>query len=125
MAGDRNECCSLRADIWLWRARFFKTRTLAAEMIGKGRLRRNGQPRDQSRRVCLRQGDVLIFPQAGRVRADPRCRTRSTRRGPGRRGRGALHPDLDIDTAAPAGPCRAPDRGASGTQIDPAASHRA
>ena len=28
-----------RADVWLWRARFFKTRTLAADFIEEGRIR--------------------------------------------------------------------------------------
>ena len=29
----------VRLDIWLWRARFFKTRTLSARLISKGKVR--------------------------------------------------------------------------------------
>jgi ribosome-associated heat shock protein Hsp15 len=52
----------VRLDKWLWAARFFKTRSLAAEEIGKGRVQVNGQPAKASRelkcddRVQLRQG---------------------------------------------------------------------
>ena len=54
----------LRADKWLWAARFFKTRTLAAEEIGKGRVRVEGDVIKPARelkagdRVELRQGAV-------------------------------------------------------------------
>ena len=56
---------SLRIDKWLWAARFYKTRSLAAEEIGKGRVQINGQDAKASRdvkagdRVRLRQGTVL------------------------------------------------------------------
>jgi ribosome-associated heat shock protein Hsp15 len=55
---------SLRLDKWLWAARFYKTRSLAAEEITKGRVEVNGQPAKASRelkpgdRVALRQGAV-------------------------------------------------------------------
>lgn len=55
---------SLRIDKWLWAARFYKTRSLAAEEIGKGRVQVNGQDAKASRevksgdRVRLRQGQV-------------------------------------------------------------------
>ncbi len=54
----------VRLDKWLWAARFFKTRSLAADEIGKGRVEVNGQPAKASRevrpgdRVELRQGSV-------------------------------------------------------------------
>ena len=54
----------VRLDKWLWAARFFKTRSLAADEIGKGRVEVNGQPAKASRevrpgdRVELRQGAV-------------------------------------------------------------------
>ncbi|HBG99981.1 MAG: RNA-binding S4 domain-containing protein [Rhodobacteraceae bacterium] len=97
MAGDRNECCSLRADLWLWRARFFKSRALAAAMVGKGRLRRNGQ-RVTRPAAAVRPGDILTFPQAGRVRL-VRIAGLGQRRGPAAEA-AALYVDLDIDTAA-------------------------
>jgi len=56
---------SLRIDKWLWAARFYKTRSLAAEEVGKGRVQVNAQDAKASRevkpgdRVRLRQGAVL------------------------------------------------------------------
>lgn len=55
---------SLRIDKWLWAARFYKTRSLAADEIGKGRVQINGQDAKASREVkvgdtvCLRQGPI-------------------------------------------------------------------
>lgn len=51
----------VRLDKWLWAARFFKTRSLAAEEIGKGRVSANGQVAKASREV--RPGDTLTFRQ--------------------------------------------------------------
>lgn len=54
----------VRLDKWLWAARFFKTRGLASDEVGKGRISVNGQPAKASRElhvgdeVALRQGDV-------------------------------------------------------------------
>ncbi len=44
-------------DKWLWAARFFKTRTLAAKACELGRVDSNGQPAKPSREV--RVGDLL------------------------------------------------------------------
>ena len=57
---------SCRADVWLWRARFFKTRSLAARAIEAGgvRVTRGGLGAGvdkPSRQVKL--GDVIAFPQ--------------------------------------------------------------
>ena len=55
---------SLRIDKWLWAARFYKTRSLAAEEIGKNRVQINEADVKASRevkvgdRVRLRQGQV-------------------------------------------------------------------
>lgn len=55
----------VRLDKWLWAARFYKTRSLAAEEIGKGRISVNGQLAKASRELRLadelqlRQGPVL------------------------------------------------------------------
>jgi len=54
----------LRIDKWLWAARFYKTRTLAAEEITRGRVEVNGQEAKAARelkvgdKVSLRQGVV-------------------------------------------------------------------
>lgn len=59
-----------RADLWLWRARFFKTRTLAAEFVEKRRVRvtRNGQEHRLDKRARpIRVGDRLVFALGGRV----------------------------------------------------------
>lgn len=54
----------VRLDKWLWAARFYKTRALAAEEIGRGRVSVNGQLAKASRelkvgdRIVLRQGPV-------------------------------------------------------------------
>ncbi|WP_332814633.1 RNA-binding S4 domain-containing protein [Ramlibacter sp.] len=47
----------LRIDKWLWSARFYKTRSLAAEEIGKGRVAVNGQEAKPAREV--RVGDTV------------------------------------------------------------------
>ena len=55
----------VRLDKWLWAARFFKTRSLSADEIGKGRVSVNGQAAKPSRevragdRIELRQGQVV------------------------------------------------------------------
>jgi ribosome-associated heat shock protein Hsp15 len=48
---------SLRVDKWLWAARFFKTRALAARACGLGRIQCNGQPAKPAREVRI--GDLL------------------------------------------------------------------
>jgi ribosome-associated heat shock protein Hsp15 len=53
----------VRLDKWLWAARFYKTRALAVEAIGKNRVDVNGQPAKPSRDV--RVGDELTVREAG------------------------------------------------------------
>jgi len=56
-----------RIDKWLWHARFFKTRTLASEVVAAGHARINRQPiRKPSQSVT--PGDVLTFRQWDVVR---------------------------------------------------------
>lgn len=47
----------VRLDKWLWAARFFKTRTLAAEAIDAGRVEVNGERAKRSRAITV--GDKL------------------------------------------------------------------
>lgn len=55
----------VRLDKWLWAARLYKTRSLAAEEIGKGRISVNGQVAKASRevrpadRLEVRQGAII------------------------------------------------------------------
>ncbi|SCX68944.1 RNA-binding S4 domain-containing protein [Variovorax sp. EL159] len=49
----------LRIDKWLWAARFFKTRSLAAEEIGKNRVQVNGDIAKASREV--KAGDTVTM----------------------------------------------------------------
>jgi len=56
----------LRLDKWLWAARFFKTRAVAAEEIGKGRVSVNEQVAKASREV--KAGDILTFRQGSMAR---------------------------------------------------------
>lgn len=51
----------VRADKWLWAARFFRTRTLAKEAIAGGKVHMNGQKIRTSKE--LRVGDVLTIRQ--------------------------------------------------------------
>jgi ribosomal 50S subunit-recycling heat shock protein len=59
-----------RADVWLWRARFFKTRSMAARFIEDGRVRltRAGQESrlDKPART-IKLGDHLVFALGGRL----------------------------------------------------------
>ncbi len=54
----------IRIDKWLWAARFYKTRSLATDEIGKGRIEVNAQTAKASREVKVgdvvsaRQGDI-------------------------------------------------------------------
>jgi ribosome-associated heat shock protein Hsp15 len=47
----------VRIDKWLWAARFFKTRSLAARACGLGRIQSNGQLAKAAREVHI--GDML------------------------------------------------------------------
>jgi len=49
----------VRIDKWLWAARFFKTRSLAARACALGRIESNGQPAKAAREV--RAGDLLLI----------------------------------------------------------------
>ncbi len=68
-----------RLDKWLWAARFFKTRSLAADEIDKGRVKVNGQAAKASREVKL--GDRIEF-RSGRDTRTVNVRGVSGVRGP-------------------------------------------
>lgn len=62
------EAC--RIDVWLWRARFFKTRGLAQRFVEEGRVRltRAGQESrlDKPSRT-IRADDILVFALGAKV----------------------------------------------------------
>ena len=53
----------VRMDKWLWAARFFKTRSLAARACELGRIESNGQPAKAAREVHA--GDLLLVKNDG------------------------------------------------------------
>ena len=53
----------VRIDVWLWAARFFKTRALAKEAVALSRVKVAGQPCKPSRSV--RVGDALAIERGG------------------------------------------------------------
>ncbi len=71
---------TIRLDKWLWFARFFKTRSLAARLVSDGRVRVNGD-RVAKPAVAVRAGDMLTFPQGSAIRVVRIVET-GTRRGP-------------------------------------------
>jgi ribosome-associated heat shock protein Hsp15 len=85
---------SIRADKWLWHARFFKTRGLAAKLISSGHLRVNGDKVHKPAR-SVGPGDVLTFPQARRIRV-VKILGLSERRGPAPEAQ-ALYQDMSPD----------------------------
>ncbi len=87
---------SCRADLWLWRARFFKTRSMAARFVEEGRVRftragTEGRLDKPSR--ALKVGDELVFALGGRLIA-VRLLAFGERRGPPAEAR-ALYAPLD------------------------------
>jgi len=78
-------CCAsmndenLRIDKWLWAARFFKTRSLAAKAVDGGRVRLNGAAAKPSR--GLKVGDELAI-RAGELEWVVEVMALSGQRGP-------------------------------------------
>jgi len=86
------EAC--RIDVWLWRARFFKTRALAARFVEAGRVRlsRGGaETRIDKPGRPVRAGDGLVFALGGRLTAI-RIEGLGERRGPAPEARGLYAP---------------------------------
>ena len=70
---------SVRLDKWLWAARFFKTRSLAATAIENGRVKVEGERVKVARAV---QPDVLLQIDNGATRWEVRVLALSDVRGP-------------------------------------------
>jgi len=69
----------VRIDKWLWAARFFKTRSLAAKEVGAGHVAVNGLKVKPARMV--RAGDLLTIRQ-GFLETSVRIQLVSEQRGP-------------------------------------------
>ena len=71
---------TIRIDKWLWHARFFKTRTLAASIVAAGKVRLDGTPVAKPARA-VGAGDVLTFAKEGDIKVI-RIVALGSRRGP-------------------------------------------
>ena len=93
-----------RVDVWLWRARLFKTRSLATRIVSKGqvRLETAGATRRLTKASALvREGDTLTLP-LNRTIVRLEILGLGTRRGPAAEAQ-ALYRRLDVpQTPAPA-----------------------
>jgi ribosome-associated heat shock protein Hsp15 len=69
----------VRVDKWLWAARFFKTRSLAAKAVSGGKVSVNGQRTKPAKAVTV--GDELIIHK-GQVEQTVTVLDLSSRRGP-------------------------------------------
>ena len=81
----------LRLDKWLFYARFFKTRSQAASIVGSVAVRINGTPTSK-RSVMVSPSDVLTFPKDDHIRVI-QIDALGTRRGPAPEAQ-ALYTDL-------------------------------
>ncbi len=88
----------LRIDKWLWHARFFKTRSLAAKQVSGGHVRINGD-RAQKPAQTVGPGDVLTVAQ-GRVIRVVQVEILGARRGPATEAR-TLYTDLSEEKDNP------------------------
>lgn len=90
-AGINDTGAALRIDKWLFFARFFKSRSLAAALCAAGKVRVNRLP-IQKAHHAVRVGDVLTFPQGRHIRVI-RVALLGARRGPADEAR-TLYEDL-------------------------------
>lgn len=77
--GDPRRPAGVRLDRWLWAARFFKTRSLAVEAIGGGKVQVNGHRAKRAKLVHV--GDELLI-RKGPFEHRVTVRAIAERRGP-------------------------------------------
>ena len=85
-----------RIDVWLWRARFAKTRSLAAKIVDEGRIRMTrgaAETRLDKPSRTVKAGDQLVFALGGKLIA-VRVEAMGDRRGPAPEAR-LLYTDLE------------------------------
>lgn len=102
---------SLRLDKWLWFARFFKTRSIAAGEVSAGHVRVNGA-RAAKPAEAVRAGDTLTFAQGRAIRV-VRIVALPMRRGPAPEARACyddLSPPPPPSAAEQGAPQRVPGR---------------
>lgn len=104
---------AIRIDKWLWHARFFKSRSLAARVVADGGVRVNAVRVDKPARAVV-PGDVLTFAQGTEVRV-VRVLAPGQRRGPAPEA-ATLYEDL-TPVAPPSDP-GAPEAGAPPTKAE-------
>jgi ribosome-associated heat shock protein Hsp15 len=74
---------NVRIDKWLWAARFFKTRSLAADAVDRGRIKINGENVKPARSVKINdkilidngssRWEVVVLGLSGQARPGPGC----------------------------------------------------
>lgn len=90
-----------RIDVWLFRARFAKTRAAATRLVAEGGVRiiHDGLPRRLEKpSVEVAPGDTLMFPRDGKLLAI-RVKALGARRGPATEAR-SLYSELDAEAFA-------------------------
>jgi ribosome-associated heat shock protein Hsp15 len=116
---------TLRLDKWLWFARFYKSRSLAAQLCESGRARLNRTIVHKAHQL-VRVGDVLTFPHGPHIRVIA-VKALGTRRGPAPEA-ALLYVDLDPPpnrACAPAPPTATPAGRPAGTGRPTKAERRA
>lgn len=91
-----------RLDVWLWRARFHRSRAGAAEAVTKGGVRVNGR-RVQKPGHGVKTGDVLTFARRAGVTV-LEIRALGVRRGPASEAVGlyrVIEPETDPSASSP------------------------
>jgi len=86
----------MRLDKWLWAARFFKTRTLAADAVEGGKVQLNGERAKRAKGV--QPGD-LVRVRLGQFEHEVEVRAISERRGPASEA-ALLYTETDASRAA-------------------------
>lgn len=91
-----------RIDVWLWRARFFKTRSLSARIVDEGRVRltrAGAESRVDKPSRAIKPGDELVFAVGGRLTAI-RVEALGERRGPPAEAQGLYSRLADPESSA-------------------------